>query len=242
MRSPISFSALLSLLLLTAACSPKYYAPNTQQIPAFHQKGDMAFSAAIGSDKRADIQAAYAASDWFAVQLNGGIFSKTEEEGTGDSGQGYLLEGGAGYYKPFADDKLVFETYLQAGFGHMNNNFPSTIAMYPATTGKIDANLLRIGLQPSLTFTTKYFDAAFSSRFALLQFTDIKGNLTFNDVDQVRYLNDEKGQFVSEPAITLRLGYDKFKVQFQLGWSINMTAANFKQSEGWSSLGLGYRF
>ena len=232
----------MALLLFAVACSPNYYAPNTQQIPGFHQKGEMAFSAAVGSDSRTDVQAAFAVSDQLALQFNGGLFTKQEEEETGDSGQGYMVEAGAGYYRPFANDQLVFETYLLAGYGHLNNNFPSTLAMYPNTTGKIEAGLFRVGLQPSLTFTTKYFDAAFSSRFALLQYSAIDGNLTFENVDQVRYLQEEKGQFLAEPALTIRVGYDKFKVQAQIGRSFNLTNDAFKQSELWSSLGIGYKF
>lgn len=233
---------LVAAVLFLAACSPKYYAPNTQQIPAFHEKGDMAFSAAIGSDNRTDVQAAYAVGDHVAVQLQGGFFTENKEDDTGDSGKGYMAEGGVGYFLPFADDRLVFESYFQTGFGHVSNNFPSTLMAYPNTTGMIDANLLRVGIQPSLTFTTKFVDVALSSRLALLQYSNIKGSLIFGNEDQVRYLQNEKGQFVAEPAVTLRLGYDKFKVQLQLGLSANLTNSDFRQSSGWSSLGIGYKF
>lgn len=238
----MKYLTILSAILFLAACTPKYYAPNTQQIPAFHEKGEVAFSAAVGSDNRTDVQAAYAVGDNVAVQLHGGFYREVEEVESGDSGKGYLVEGGVGYFKPFADDMLVFESYFQTGFGHVNNNFPSTLAAYPNSTGMIDANLLRVGIQPSLTFTTKFVDVALSSRLALLQYSNIRGSLTFGGVEQVQYLNNEKGQFVAEPAVTVRLGYDKFKVQMQLGLSANLTNSQFSQSDSWASIGLGYKF
>jgi len=232
----------LMAVLFLVACSPKYYAPNTQQIPAFHEKDEMAFSAAVGSDNRTDIQAAYAVSDNIAVQVQGGFFRKEEDERTGDSGKGYLVEAGVGYYLPFAEDKLVFESYFQTGFGHVNNNFPSSLASYPNTTGMIDANLLRVGIQPSLTFTHKIVDVALSSRLALLSYSNIRGDLNFFDEPQVDYLENEKNHVLFEPAFTLRLGYDKFKVQVQLGLSVNMGNSSFRQSDAWSSIGAGYKF
>lgn len=233
---------LLASILFLAACSPKYYAPNPQQIPAFHQKGEMAFSAAVGSDNRTDIQAAYAVGENIAVQVQGAFFTKEEEEETGDYGNGYLAEAGVGYYLPFAADKLVFESYLQTGFGHVSNNFPSTLAAHPNTTGIIDANLSRVGIQPSLTFTHKIVDVALSSRVSLLHYSNIRGDLNFFDEPQADYLENEKNHVLFEPAFTLRLGYDKFKVQLQLGLSVNMSNSSFRQSDAWSSIGAGYKF
>lgn len=235
---------IIASLLLLASCSPQYYAPNTQQIPAFQHKGNFTASLA-GSGANIDIQMAYALSDHIGVQLNGGIYPKQNDD-SGDedsgSGKGYLIETGPGYYYPFWENRLVFETYLLGALGHVYNEFPHTIMDYPNTTGKIDAMVFRLGLQPSLVFTSRFVDVGLSSRIANVHFSNIKGSLIFDDTDQVAYLQDENSQWLLEPALTLRLGYEKFKAQIQLGKSLNLGNSDFRQSKGWLTVGVGYRF
>lgn len=230
--------------LLLASCSPQYYAPNTQQIPGLKHQGSLAASVAT-TGSSVDIQAAYAFSDHYGIQVNGGIYPKQEDNSDNEysgSGKGYLLEAGPGYYHPFLNDKLIFETYLLGALGHVNNDFPGTVTTNPNTTGKIEAGVFRLAIQPSLLFTNKFFDVGVSTRIANIHYSNIQGSLIFGGEDQVEYLKMENSHWLLEPAITLRLGYEKFKVQAQIGKSLNLSNSDFRQSTGWLSLGLGYRF
>jgi hypothetical protein len=116
------------------------------------------------------------------------------------------------------------------------------VEQYPGTSGKMSGNIVRYGIQPNVGFTAKYFTVALSSRFVLLDYYDIGGNLTFEDVDQVAYLRDNRSNFLMEPALTIRGGLERIKLQFQIGTSINVTNNNFRQDEEYATLGLSFNF
>jgi len=115
------------------------------------------------------------------------------------------------------------------------------VQTYPGTTGKISAGIVRASLQPSLSYHTKYFSISGSARLANLSFTNVRGSLTFSDEDQVPYLQDNKNNFLIEPALTLRAGVKKIKLQLQLMKSFNLSNSDFKQDDTLLSIGLGFR-
>lgn len=110
----------------------------------------------------------------------------------------------------------------------------------PQTTGDISANLLRFGIQPSLGYKSNHFEAAISSRFASLNYSNIEGDLIFENVNQVNYLNDNKSNFIIEPALILRGGFEQIKLQLQLGYSLNVTESDFKQDKAFGTIGLNF--
>jgi len=76
---------------------------------------------------------------------------------------------------------------------------------------------------------------------ANLSFTNVRGSLTFSDEDQVTYLQDNKNNFLIEPALTLRAGVEKIKLQLQLMKSFNLSNSDFKQDDVLLSIGLGFK-
>ena len=146
----------LWMTVFLGACGPVYYIPNTQNVPLFQEKGEANVAAVFG-DSKGELQAAFAATDHFSVLLNAGVFIPTEDE-EGDGGRGQFFEGGAGFYTPIGS-QWVFSTHGLVGFGGFKNDFPSTLTANPSTTGKLSGNLLRLGLQPAIGFTAKYFEA-----------------------------------------------------------------------------------
>ncbi|MDD2477147.1 MAG: hypothetical protein PHI32_14720 [Dysgonamonadaceae bacterium] len=117
-------------------------------------------------------------------------------------------------------DKFVFEAYGLLGFGSMENNFPSTQEEHPNLKGDISANVLRVGIQPNFGYKSKYFEVALSSRVVNLMYNSIEGDLIYNGKNQIDYLNDNKSSFLLEPAITIRGGLEKIKLQIHLGIAI----------------------
>ena len=232
----ISFVALSVCLL--AACSPNYYIPNTQNVPVIGAKGETNISVA-GNGNQFELQGAVGVSDNIALQLNGGyVFPKNEDNGNGGSGK--LIEGGVGYFTNISDN-LLFDVYALAGVGSMENHFPGSVSANPSTTGKISANLARFALQPALTFHSNYFSISGSARIGSLNFSNIDGNLIFDGVDQTKYLTDNKSNFLIEPALTLRGGIEKIKLQIQLMKSINVSESDFRQDDAMLSVGLNFR-
>lgn len=226
---------LLAGIITVTGCSPKYYVPNTQNVPLLTRKGEINLSA-CGNTNQLEIQGAYALTKRLGLVANGGFFIP-QDENNGNGGRGNLVEAGAGYYLPLANH-LVFEAYGLAGYGTVENHMPSTLNDNPNTTGKIDAGILRFAIQPNIGFKSKYFSAAISSRIVSLNYNNIKGSLIYNNVNQVTYLNENNSLFVAEPAITLRGGIEKLKVQVQLAGSYNLSKSDFLQEKSLLSIGL----
>ena len=225
--------------VIISSCNPKYYSPNTQNVPLLVSKGDGGLSVA-GNGDRVEFQGSYGVSEQVGLQVNGGLFIPKDLD-NGNGGSGNFVEGGIGYFKPMRNG-IVFETYGLLGFGSFENHLPSTFITNPNIKGDISANLIRIGIQPSFGYKSKNIEAAISSRFASLNYSSIKGDLIFDNVNQATYLTDNKSNFVIEPAFTLRGGSEKIKLQLQLGFSFNSSNSDFRQDKSFGTVGLNYSF
>lgn len=224
---------------LLTGCSPKFYLPNTQNVPMIQAQGQSNLTVA-GNGNQVEFQGSYGLTDGLAVQVNGGwVIPKDEDSGNGGSGR--LIEGGLGYFRNISEDWL-FDAYALAGVGRMENHFPSSLPANPATTGKISANIARYSIQPSLSFHRKYFSVTGSARLSSLNYSNIEGSLFFENLDQVAYLRDTKSSVLIEPALTLRGGVEKIKLQIQLMRSFNITHSDFRQDKQLLSVGLNFNF
>lgn len=235
MRNQVKFSLLVLVSLLIAACSPKYYVPNTHNVPLLEEKGQINL-AVHGNVNQLDVQGAAGLSSNIGLMVNAGFFFPADDD-NGNGGSGKLGEVGLGYFTKIGE-YMVFETYGILGFGTVENNFPSTVTGNPGTSGTINANIFRAGIQPNIGYTSKYFSAAVSARFVSLNYSNIKGSLIFDGVDQFAYLENHKSSFLVEPALTVRAGLENIKLQAQLSGSWNLSHNNFPQENALLSLGL----
>lgn len=231
------FLALALSAFLAAGCSPKYYSANPQNVPLISEKGQYSLNANAGTGGQLGVQGAIGVTNTLAIQGNAGIFIPDEVDG--NRGSGSLAELGVGYYRPVTE-RFVFEAYGLFGVGRVENHLPSTTQQYPETTGDIYASMVRYGIQPNIGFVTKYFTIAVSSRLVFLDYYNIHGDLMFDNQDQVTYLNNNRSNFLFEPALTIRGGLEKIKLQFQIGSSFNLTNSNFRQDVGFAMVGLNF--
>lgn len=217
---------LLLIIGTITGCSPVYYVPNTQNVPVIKEKGQTNLSFGLNGSESTDgfeLQGAYGLTDKIALQLNADWVKASEGS---SNGSGYLVEFGPGYYKNLSK-YFVFETYGLMAFGSLkyedNYNSPQ----------EIKANFFRIGLQPSISFSSKYFIASLSGRFSNLNYNSVSGN--YSDVE---YLKANNSYWLIEPALTLQGGSEnlKFFIQFQI--SENLTNPNFSQDYSLVSTGL----
>lgn len=231
---------LMAVVLGLVSCSPRFYTPDTQNVPLISEKGETNLTLSHSLvDNHVEFQGAYGITNNIAIKTNGGIFRPSDRDN--DGGSGRFIEIGGGYFKPITE-KWIFETYGILGFGNVENHFPSTINNYPQTNGDISANIFRYGIQPNFGYKSKYFSTAISSRIVNMNYSNIKGNLIFEDVNQQTYLGDNSSNFLIEPALTLRAGFDKFKFQIQSGFSFNLSNSNFKQDHLFLTIGLNFNF
>jgi hypothetical protein len=230
--------ALVALASLAASgCSPRYYAPNTHNVPQLTRAGDFSGAFTFGAS-RGELQGAYAFTPNVAAMINAAAFDQADDE-QGDGGQGGILELGLGYTTPFAD-RFHFSVFGLVGGGNVENHFPSTLASNPGTTGILEAKLARYGVQPSIGFRSTYFEAIGSVRVLGLRYSDVSGSLVFANEDQVQSLRSQTSHTLLEPAITLRGGFETWKLQLQLGWSKNKGHSNFRQEDGYLTAGVVY--
>lgn len=234
----IAIAGLMGTMLL-AACSPKFYTPNTQNVPMIQSRGQTNLALA-GNGNQVEFQGAYGVSDAIAIQASGGLFIPRDLD-NGDGGSGRFIEGGVGYYRPI-QDHFVFETYALAGYGNVENHLPSTRNANPGTSGDISANLFRLALQPSFGYTSRYFSVAASTRLGWLNYSNITGDLVFNGERQVDYLAANKSGVLLEPALTIRGGLEKIKLQIQAGYSFNLSNSDFRQDNSFLTVGLNFNF
>ena len=215
------------------ACQPKYYVPNSHQVTRFTEEGDVNLN--FNADgNQFEIQGAYALTDQFAAAANFSRFAPRDQD-NGNGGSGFLFEVAPGYYKPFRDN-MVFEAFGLAGFGRVENHFPS-LADSLSLNPEISANAFRVGVQPGLSLLYDRFSIGLSTRVSNLTYVNIDGNLSFDGVDQVEFLTDNRSNFLVEPALTARFGTDKFRGQAQYGFSYNASNSEFLQNRQYLTIG-----
>jgi hypothetical protein len=149
------------------------------------------------------------------------------------SGRGYLLEVGSGYFQQIGG-KGVFETYAGLGAGRVNNKY------YTGYSSRV--GLFRLFVQPSIGYTTPYFDCAFSTRLAWLSLLNPEGSVqgvpNSSEIYYWQYVQQHPHCWLLEPALTLRGGWKYCKLQLQFGISSNVSHPEFPQEDVNLSLGL----
>lgn len=240
MKPNFVVKALAFLAVLTAlGCSPRYYIPNTQNVPAIREQGQLNLTL-CGNGNQVELQGAYGIANGFAFQATGALYIP-QDESNGSGGSGGLVEGGPGFFVPIGD-YFVFDTYALVGVGRMENHFPYTLQANPNTTGDISASLLRIGIQPSISFVTDYFSVSTSVRAARMDYNNIQGSLILNGVNEQAYLAANQTNYLVEPALTVRVGLPNIKLQAQAMRSFNLSNSNFKQDFALLTMGLNFNF
>jgi hypothetical protein len=228
-RRTQTLAALAALLATSTACNPIYYSPSTQNVPLLRGDGDLAGVLAVG-EARFEVQGAYALSSSLGVQLNAGTYEPDDLD-NGDGGSGSFVEAGIGWFG-VRGERLVWEVYGLLGSGSFENHRPSSVAGNPGTTGEIEGRVLRYGVQPAIGFAWPYLEVAASSRLAGISYSDVHGSFRFQGADQVQRLRTNDRYVLLEPALTVRGGFPRVKLQLQLARSINLTEADFQQDDG----------
>jgi hypothetical protein len=228
-------------LLGITACGPKYYIPNTQNMPLFTHKGEknFNFSANLG---QAELMSAMAVGNNTGVMLNASKF------GAGPSG---FMEIGLGHFH-VNDKNWIFETYGLAGIGtieyrYQNDDIVGPLLFWPILftengKGSMRARTTRFAVQQNIGFKGKNISNSFSLRAGVLNYSNIKGDLQINDRNEVRYLKSHDSQVLFEPAYTVKFGSDQINFQTQVGASFNLTQASFPQRNFWFTAGMNLRF
>ena len=204
------------LLILIGGCAPSYI-PNTVNSPLFTNKKE--FQAAIHQGISGfDPQFAYAVTDKLGVMLNSS-FANRSKDSLGNFHKHAFVEGGAGYYRRFADVGR-FEVYSGLGLGRVRGDYSNSL-----WASRTNVSNFRFFIQPAVGRQTKFTDLSLATRFAV--------------VDLYQGENKSVGVFI-EPVVTARFGYRNLKAVVQAGFSLpaNSNKVMFAYMPFMFSLGL----
>jgi hypothetical protein len=232
------------LCSLVVGCAPVPYATVGQNVPLFHQKGEYSLTGAYGETNDAhglSIQAAASVHDHWAITSSYySLVAKTN----GDAewrGRGSYVEFGAGNFGRLGTRKhLVYEAMAGIGFGKIENYNETSTA---------DVRFVKPFIQPSIGYTSKWFDAAFTPRLVIISFSDFNYNSPDPAEQDIieQMMADEKTNVAFEPGFTVRTGYKGLKLQLQLNfstfspWDDDDVAGEVNVNDTFLSVGLNYQ-
>ncbi len=240
----ILYFLVIGSLCFMSCYTPRYmYSPAAQNVPVLVKKGDSKVAAYFSSNlsqkdnannrtnesksRGFDLQAAYAISNYFAIQAN--YFKRTE------SNNGYTVNGnldisfirykrqlaeiGIGYFKSLnKNNRVIFQVFGGVGkgkFSFTDNGKTSNDIDYSRTH---QAGVTKLYIQPAFMFRSKgNFAASLSTRFSFIKFGNIKTDYTQDELFHYN-LDDLTYGFRSfyEPAFTNTFGFKQLPgIQFE---------------------------
>ena len=238
MKNLFAFSTLLTILLTSCAT---VYRPNMTTTPLFTEKGQVALEGAYSRDG-VNLNAAMAVAPAVAIMVNGQINQNTKRSGglfDSSPSNGRYGEFGVGYFKKMKD-QLIFETYVGAGQGFMNDKSKLVDTEYPESL-----KYNKFFVQPNLGWRpSPSFDLIFAPRLGY-----VKGDYQGSSII-VNGINEKaKVDFLTlEPTLTLAFGNKQFKFYMQGGvnYTYNTHDANdrlkYSTISSLYNLGVGLKY
>ncbi|MEP7128118.1 MAG: hypothetical protein ABI729_04590 [Chitinophagales bacterium] len=192
------------------------YAPNSNNVPLLQEKGELALSGGLYEAAGGTQYAGYELQGAYAVTHHLGLMTSLLLAGSLDvSGSHSFFELGSGYYHRIGTGG-VFDAYGGIGFGSLHSYTSNSTAINTL-------NYQRFFMQPSIGYTSRGFECAFSLRMCGLNYAAQQSAI--NEYYENEY-GPSKFSILAEPAFTLRGGWKYVKLQLQLGYSINLTDAD----------------
>lgn len=231
--NPFSRLTLLFITTITASCAA-VYVPNAVNVPLLGTTGDAHINAAAGMNGY-DLQGACAVTDHIGVMLNTS-FANRQSDSSDDFHRHSFFEAGAGYYLPMGEIAR-FEAFGGAGWGTVaglsaSNSLDTNNWFY--YNDRVEGSFYRVFIQPSIGFTTDFFDMAVTTR-----------TVYFNAYELADDDSDWKtmSSFVFEPTLTMRAGYKHVMAHVQTGASIPFAGDDyFKWRPLILNVGIAVRF
>jgi hypothetical protein len=224
-------------ILALSSCTHYYYMPSAPNTPLFREKNEFRATASIGKGDRTETvhaQAAYAITNRLAI-AGSHMNARGGDLVNNNGAKGQYTDFSAGYFNPFHKN-LVFEVF--GGFGKSKQRH-----VYSSSE---NANLTftKLFVQPSIGFTNKYFDYAFTPTFSQVRYHHISHNISANDPENEALQNiaQRKNSILFEPTFTIRGGWQFFKIQTQVGSSRNLTNRNLAFEEIQLNVGFSFAF
>lgn len=200
------------------SCGPVLYSNVGQNVPLLQEKGEFTGQLSYSSSNGAwvangvGLQGAYAISD--KVGLISSFYSLKGAEDQGDEweGKGSYFELGVGLFGGNPEKKLSYEAYAGLGTGSIQNSSNVNFGT------SLNLKYLKPFIQPSIGFTTKYFDMALTPRISYLNVTsgdDLQLVLDGVPINSGEFVDEINHKVMFEPGILIRGGFPQAKLEIQ---------------------------
>jgi len=224
MRSAISF--LLLAILFISGCSSAYM-PNVPNTPMLSSKGELNAAGHVTLKGNVSINSAYAASEHFAVLLNGSVMNSSQSK---KDFKHNLIETGAGYFTTFGNDKnRILEIYAGLGKGNSERIYKYKTSTGMLTEDRQEVNFKKTFFQVNYSSKRKQDLKLFGARFPLnygtaLRISHLKmTDFMRNDIEQVK----EDNIFL-EPVFFTRMAISNaVQIQYTSGSNFGLKNRKF---------------
>jgi hypothetical protein len=243
------FNFAFLLFCLSSCYTPRYvYSPSAHNVPVLTKKGDskLAFNYSVNPADNTvndsvpvkarargyDLQAAYALTNHWAIQLN---YFQRSERNAGDFDAGVrdsvvinykraLTEICAGYYHLLNNQRSLFQVFAGIGSGKFSFTDDGKDQNRVLRTRYHSMNVTKLFIQPAFTVRSKRnFAASFSSRHSFIFFRNIKTDYTATEQDNYKLDSLSYSPRVFwEPSVINTFGFKKLpglQLEFQMGFA-----------------------
>jgi hypothetical protein len=212
-----AFGWIVAAVFVLPSCAPIMYTNVGQNVPLFRQKGEVALSGGNASVQGETYWLGAESADGFYTQaavatgkhtaVISSYYEICSDEANSD-GSGKYFEFGIGRFSYSQKTKLTAEIFLGTGFGSIRNVYDGA---------RIDLKYVKPFIQPSVGFSSRFIDLAFTSRIAFVSYTS--NSVSFSDVSQQyafhKFWEEKRNSMVFEPGFTIRAGFKLVKLQIQ---------------------------
>jgi hypothetical protein len=231
-----------------AGCTHYYYTASVQNVPLFRGKAEniISFSTGWGAGEASgEIQAAIAPVNHFGLMA--GFFSGSGGDKTNNRNwqKSSSFEAGLGYFTQMKNSWL-FEFYGGYGGGSEKHRYSYYDFGYLERIYEGDSKIdfSRFFFQPAVGWHYREIvDIGFSSRLSFVSFGVITSTLNSEEENKyaVDIIRENRSPLFIEPALTIRGGYENFKLQVQIIRSINTSDSKLLFEPARVSIGIIFK-
>lgn len=157
--------------LLLASCS-SIYMPNVPNTPMLTERGELNAAGHVTLKGNVSVNSAYAASDHFALLLNGSVMNNNKPK---KDFQHNLIETGAGYFTTFGPDKnRIFEIYAGLGKGNSERVYKDLSSAGTTIEDRQEINFNKTFFQVNYSSKRRQDLKIFGARFPLNYGTSLR--------------------------------------------------------------------
>lgn len=222
MKASLRFLFLVLAAAGFYACGPVLYSNVGQNVPLLQEKGEFSGQVSYSSSDGAwvangvGLQGAYAISDKVGVISSFYSMKGAEDQGDEWEGKGSYFELGVGLFGGNPDKKISYEGYAGVGTASIKNTSMVN------SGSKLHVNYIKPFIQPSIGFTTRYFDMVLTPRISYLNITsgdDLQPVLDGMPINSGEFLDEINHKVMFEPGILIRGGFPQAKLEIQYNFS-----------------------